>query len=71
MQKAYNVPKEPSAFGLYGTLSGPFIGEQSGIQSSKHRQARDWESGAHIDGPSDVGRRGKNKEKEEDNAIGR
>ena len=60
-----NAPKMPSAFGLYSTLSGPFVSERSEPpKSSKRRKAREWEPGSDVGGPSNIGRKAKEKEKE-------
>ncbi|KAH8118463.1 hypothetical protein DFH11DRAFT_1796994 [Phellopilus nigrolimitatus] len=61
--------KEPSAFGSYNTMSGPFADYH--YDSSRRRSfQREWEIGGAFDdghgfsGPSDVGKRGRDKERE-------
>lgn len=64
-----DCPREPSAFGRYNTSIGPFADEHS--ESSQRRtKRREWELEGNFDdgygfmGPSDVGRRGRDKERE-------
>ncbi|KAL5487924.1 hypothetical protein ACEPAI_6032 [Sanghuangporus weigelae] len=61
--------KEPSAFGSYNIMSGPFA-EQKLALSNGRKLRREWEADGNFDdgygftGPSDVGKRGRDKERE-------
>ncbi|KAI5124738.1 hypothetical protein M0805_005373 [Coniferiporia weirii] len=60
--------KEPSAFGSYNTMSGPYANHS--VDSSRRNYRREWELNGNFDdghgfaGPSDVGKRGRDKERE-------
>ncbi|OCH94536.1 hypothetical protein OBBRIDRAFT_823464 [Obba rivulosa] len=64
-------PREPSAFGRYNTMSGPFasVSEPSSSTKASKRPLRDWETAAAFadgfgfDAPLEVGRRGRKKER--------
>ncbi|KLO16350.1 hypothetical protein SCHPADRAFT_926593 [Schizopora paradoxa] len=62
-------PREPSAFGRFNILSGPFA-DAAAPSSSRSRKQREWEVEGYFDdgygfsGPSNVGKRGRDKEKE-------
>ncbi|KAL5530299.1 hypothetical protein ACEPAF_6556 [Sanghuangporus sanghuang] len=61
--------KEPSAFGSFNIMSGPFS-EQKTALSNGRKLRREWEMDGNFDdghgfaGPSDVGKRGRDKERE-------
>ncbi|KAA1466681.1 hypothetical protein DENSPDRAFT_862642 [Dentipellis sp. KUC8613] len=73
----YDFPREPSAFSLYNTMSGPFFDpaadpSQASAQTQR-RQPRDWEQGAAggtigdgwgFDAPVNVGKQGRRKGRE-------
>ncbi|KAL0949950.1 hypothetical protein HGRIS_009973 [Hohenbuehelia grisea] len=57
--------EEPSAFGQYNTMSGPFADASSkSAGPSRRRLQRDWEDPTRIEGrlPANVGARGRKKE---------
>ncbi|EJD01316.1 uncharacterized protein FOMMEDRAFT_147876 [Fomitiporia mediterranea MF3/22] len=60
--------KEPSAFGSYNTMSGPFADKEF-APSDRRKLRREWELKGNFDdgygfaGPSDVGKRGRDKER--------
>ncbi|KAL6307200.1 hypothetical protein BKA93DRAFT_728235 [Sparassis latifolia] len=64
---APDIPREPSAFGSYNTVSGPFYDTSSA--SNEKRPPRDWEvASAFADGfgfnaPMNVGKQGRQKER--------
>ncbi|THH12398.1 hypothetical protein EW145_g60 [Phellinidium pouzarii] len=64
-----DFPKEPSAFGSHNIMSGPFADLLSNV-SRRHNHEREWEVTGKFDdghgfaGPSDVGKRGRDKERE-------
>jgi protein AIR1/2 len=68
----YDRPKEPSAFGTYNTMSGPFFdpAEEPKHSSTKPRKPSDWErddiipDGWGKNAPINVGRQGRRKAKE-------
>jgi protein AIR1/2 len=65
------VPQEPSAFGAYNMMSGPFFDpnvETTTTTTSRQRSLRDWEENDipeswGVDAPSNVGKQGKKKDK--------
>lgn len=63
-------PREPSAFSLHNIMSGPFADNELPIISSRPRRQREWEREGNFDdgygfaGPSNVGKRGRDKEKD-------
>ncbi|KZT24529.1 hypothetical protein NEOLEDRAFT_1134919 [Neolentinus lepideus HHB14362 ss-1] len=62
-------PNEPSAFGSYNIMSGPFYNATVSSSKDKTRRPRDWESADHLgDGwgfnaPMNVGKQGRRKDR--------
>ncbi|KAI0320212.1 hypothetical protein OF83DRAFT_628622 [Amylostereum chailletii] len=66
----HNAPQEPSAFGSYNTMSGPFYDvADTDTTSTRPRPPREWEAGHSLpDGwgfnaPANVGRKGRAKDR--------
>ena len=68
-QRPFDFPKEPSIFGMYNILSGPFA-DQNPAPPSERKRTRSshsndtFDDGHGFSGPSDVGKRGRDKERE-------
>lgn len=69
MESRHSDSRDPSAFGSYNTMSGPFAALEH-VRSDGRKPRREWELNSNFDdghgftGPADVGKRGRDKERE-------